>query len=122
VTTNGPPHQLVDKESKTHKINPILPSKTSWDYSRKDKCNSILKSWQMYFQASDYKGKNFLDLNNDNGKTICPTYSKGGAWLRHFSLSNTMCARVTRFITNHAPIGDYNESATCSCGHVPLKT
>ena len=30
-----PPHQLVDKESKTSKFHPILPSKTSWDYSRK---------------------------------------------------------------------------------------
>jgi len=36
-------YQLVDKESKTSKFHPILPSKTSWDYSRKEKCDSILK-------------------------------------------------------------------------------
>ena len=65
-----PPHHLVDKESKTSKFNPILPSKTSWDYSRKDECDSIIQKWQMYFQASDYKGRSFLDLNDDNGKPI----------------------------------------------------
>ena len=32
----------------------------------------------MYFQAFNYKRKNFLNLNDDNGKTICSTYSKSG--------------------------------------------
>ena len=31
----------------------------------------------MYFQASDYKGKNFLDLNNDNGKNNLSYLFKG---------------------------------------------
>jgi len=83
----------------------------------------------MYFQASDYKGRNFLELNNNNDKPICPTYSKGRAWLKHFDLSNnTMCAHITRLITNHTPIGKYrkrffpNEPTACSCSCVPLKT
>ena len=89
-----PPHLLVDKESKFHKMSPILPSKMSWKFSKKEECNSIVRKWQMYFQASNYKKRHFLDLNNDNDKPICPTYSKGGAWLKHFSLSNspTRCA------------------------------
>ena len=74
---NWPPHHLVDKESKSSRFNPILPSKISWDHSRKDKCNSIIQKWQMYFQASDYRGKNFLDLNDDDNKPIQPLYSKG---------------------------------------------
>jgi len=89
-----PPHQLVNKESKTSKFYPILPSKTLWDYSRKEECDSILKKWQMYFQAFDLKGRNFLDLNDDNNKPIQPSYSKGGSWLKHFSVSNSLCARV----------------------------
>jgi len=125
---NWPPHHLVDKESKSSRFNPILPSKPSWDHSRKDKCNSIIQKWQMYFQASDYRGKNFLDLNDDDDKPIQPSYSKGGAWLKHFSLSNSLCARVTRLITNHAPIGEYrigffpNEPSSCPCGQVSLET
>ena len=61
----------------------------------------------MYFQASEYKGRNFLDLNNDDNQPICPMYSKGGAWLKHFGLSNLMCVCITRLIMNHAPIGEY---------------
>ena len=122
-----PPHQLVDKESKTSKFHPILPSKTSWDYSRKKECDSILKKWQMYFQASDLRGRNFLDLNDDDDKLIQPSYSKGGSWLKHFSMSNSLCAWVTRLITNHASIGEYrkrffNEPTSCPCGQAPLET
>ena len=73
-----PPHLLVDKESKFHKISPILPRKTLWDFSRKEECNSIVKKRQMYFQVSDHKGKNFLNLNSDNNYPIYPSYSKGG--------------------------------------------
>ena len=28
-------------------------------------------------------------------------------WLKHFGCSNLLCARATRVITNHAPIGEY---------------
>ena len=38
----------------------------------------------MTFQASDYKGNNFLDLIDDNNLPTKPTYMKGGAWLKHF--------------------------------------
>jgi len=84
-------------------------------------CNSIVKKWQMYFQASDYRGKNFLDLNDDDDKPICLTYSKGGAWLKHVSLSNLLCACITILITNYAPIFP-NEPVSCPCGNTPLKT
>ena len=81
-----PPCLLVDKELKHLKINTVLPSKSSWEFSRKEKCNSIIYKWQMYFQASEYKGRNFLDLNDDNNQPIHLTYSKGSAWLKHFGL------------------------------------
>ena len=56
----------------------------------------------MYFQVSDLKGKHFLDLNNNDNKPIHPTYSEDSAWLKHFSLSNLLCAHITRLITSHA--------------------
>jgi len=76
----------VDKESKHIKTDPIFLSKTSWEFSRKEECDTIVKQWQMYFQASEYKGRNFLELNDNDHQPICPTYSKGGAKLKHFGL------------------------------------
>jgi len=84
-----------------------LPCKSSWEFSQKEECDDIVCKWQMMFQALEYKRRNFLDLNNDDNQLICPTYSKGGVWLKNFGLSNLICACITRLITNHAPIGKY---------------
>jgi len=86
----------------------IFPCKSSWEFSKKEECNLLLKNWQMTFQALDYKGKNFLDLNDDDNLPTRPTYSKGGAWLKYFGHSNMLCACTVRAITNYAPIGEYH--------------
>ena len=88
-------------------MNSILPSKSLWKFSKKEECDYIVKKWQMYFQAFKYKRNHFLDLNNDNNQSIHPTYSKGGAWLKYFSLCNSLCVCITRLITNHASIDKY---------------
>jgi len=36
------PHKDVDKEVKLSRIVPILPSKESWDFSKKTKCEDLL--------------------------------------------------------------------------------
>ena len=61
----------------------------------------------MTFQASDGKGHHFLDLLDDELNDIKPSYVKGGPWLQSFGHSNLLCARATRAITSHAPIGEY---------------
>ena len=61
----------------------------------------------MTFQASELKGKYFLDLLNTNNNIIEPSYIKDRLWLKYFGYSNSLCTRVTRAITNHAPIGKY---------------
>ena len=61
----------------------------------------------MTFQASDRKGKNFLELLNDDLNVVKPSYIKEGPWLQLVGHSNLLCARATRAITNHAPIGEY---------------
>ena len=55
----------------------------------------------MTFQASDYKGRNFPNLNNNDNQPICPTYSKSGVQLKCLGLSNLMCVHVIRLIINH---------------------
>jgi len=75
----------------------------------------------MTFQTLNLKDRNFLDLLNEEELPITPTYIKGEAWLKHFSHSNTLCARAIKTITNYAPIGEYHlwffpkEPFKCSC-------
>jgi len=102
------PHKDVDKEVKLSKVGPILPNKELWDFSRKSEYKDLLNYWKMSFQALDKKGHNFLNLDNVNeGTPIEPYYKKGEAWLKYFSHSNFTYARMTRLITNYAPIGAY---------------
>ena len=81
----------------------------------------------MTFQALDLKGRNFLELVNNDNNTLEPTYCKGGTWLQFFGHSNTLCAKATRAITNHTPIGEYhlrffaNKEFPCPCGLYPIK-
>jgi len=82
----------------------------------------------MRFQASDGKGNNFLDLVDNDFNTIELSYIKGGPWLQAFSHSNSLCARATQAITNHAPIGEYrlrffpNKQFSCPCNKYPIET
>ena len=61
----------------------------------------------MTFQASNGKGNHFLDLLDNDFNIIESSYTKGGPWLQVFGHSNSLCARTTRAITNHAPIRKY---------------
>ena len=121
-------HKDVDKDSKSFKPIPIFPCKTSWDFYKKTDSNDIIKQWKMRFQASDSKGNNFLDLLDNDFNIIEPSYIKGGPWLQAFGHSNSLCARATRAITNHAPIGEYrlrffpNENFSCPCNEYPIET
>jgi len=82
----------------------------------------------MTFQASHSKGKNFLDLLNDDLHPIELSCAKGGLWLLYFGHSNLLCTQASKAITNHAPIGEYQlrffprESFTCLCGIYTIKT
>jgi len=121
-------YQDVNKDSKSFNLTPFFPYKISWDYCKKINSNDIINQWKMTFQASDGKGKQFLDLVNDNLNIIEPVYTKGGSWLQVFGYSNLLCTRTTRAITNHAPIWEYhlrffpNEDFKCPCGNYPIES
>jgi len=107
---------------------PILPSKISWDYCKKFNSDNNIKLWKMTFQALDGKGRQFLDLVDNNLETIEPSYIKGDPWLQSFGHFNSLCTQATRAITNHIPIGEYrlqffpNEDFKCHCMSYPIKT
>ena len=61
----------------------------------------------MTFQASDGKSNNFLNLLDDDLNEIEPSCARGSPWFQAFGHFNSLCARATRAITNHALIGEY---------------
>ena len=82
----------------------------------------------MTFQASDGKGKHFLDLLDDNLNIIEPSYARGSSWLQTFGHSNLLCTRAVRTIINHAPIEEYrlqffpNIDFACPCNNYSIET
>jgi len=121
-------HQIVNKETKNMVSIPMFPYKSSWDFCKKSECNSILSQWKMTFQASDSKERNFLNLLSDDLLPIKPSCSKGGSWLSQFGHSNLLCAQVSRAITNHTPIGEYQlrffslEIFSYPCSSYPIES
>ena len=121
-------HGEVDKETKSFNLTPLFPCKNSWDFSKKNKSDNIIKAWKMMFQASDLKGNHFLDLLDDDNKIIKPTYAKGRSCLKLIGHSNSLCAHAMRAITNHAPISEYRlrffprKEFRCPCGRYPIKS
>jgi len=79
----------------------------SWNFNKREECDNIIREWYTTFQTLDLKGRNFLNLLNNNLSNIKSPYTKGGLWIEHFSFSNSLCAQATQAITNHTPIGEY---------------
>ena len=123
-----PRHALVDKEAKSSHIPPTLPEKNSFLLSKKKECDLILKSWQKLFKDSKKKEQLFLKFEDDNEKIIKLTYTKGGSWLSHIGISNSVCAKFTHMMLGHAPIGEYwqrffsNTPVQCPCGEADVET
>ena len=82
----------------------------------------------MTFQASDFKENHFLSLLDDNDNIIELLYVKRGLWLKMLDHSNSLYARATRVITNHAPTGKYRlrffprEEFKYPCSLYPIKS
>jgi len=118
----------VDKDSKSFVVTPSFPNKISWEFCKKSDSDELIKLWKMTFQASDGKGRNFLELLDDDLNAIEPSYIKGGPWLQIVGHSNSLCAQATRAITNHAPIGEYrlrffpNSEFSCPCNKYSIET
>jgi len=85
-------HHEVNKDSKSFLVTPSYPSKISWEYCKKSDSDELINLWKMTFQASEGKGKNFLDLLNNDLNDVKPSYAKGGPWLQQFGHSNSLCA------------------------------
>ena len=82
----------------------------------------------MTFQASETRGRHFLDLLDDDIYPIEPLYTKGDSWIKYFRYPNSLCVRDTRAIINHASIGEYclyffpKEDFNCLCENYPIES
>ena len=74
----------MDKETEEFNLIPLFPCKLSWNFNKKKESNNILNMWKMTFQASNKKGRHFLDLLDNDSCPIEPLYSKGGLWVTYF--------------------------------------
>jgi len=109
-------------------LTPLYPCKTLWNYNKKKESDNIITEWHKTFRTSDLKGKNFLNLLNNNHTIVEPFYMKGGLWIKKFSFSNLLCTQATWAITNHTSIGEYQlrfflrEEASCLCRFYLIKS
>jgi len=107
---------------------PSFTSKKLWDYSKKVEYNDIANIWKMMFQASEGRGKQFLELHDDDSNDIKLSYVKGGLWFQAFEYLNILCTHAMRAITNHASIGEYRlrffskEEFKCLYGVYPIES
>ena len=82
----------------------------------------------MVFQALDNKGRNFLELFDNNLNTVKPNYPKEESQLKYLGHSNSLCTRAMRAIVNHASIDEYwlrffkQEDFACSYSVYPIET
>ena len=74
-----PLFKSVDRDTKQFWQTPLFPCKSSWDFSKKSECNNIIQNWKLIFQASDLKGRQFLELINNNNNPIKPSYVNSGS-------------------------------------------
>jgi len=121
-------HVLVDYDIKKFNIYPLYLCKILQDFSKKKEYNNYIKNWQMFFQASDFKGKHFLELLDDELNTIELSYIQEDSWIKHFRHSNLLCTRAIRAINNYTPIGKYHlrfffkKDFSCPCSLYPIET
>ena len=90
-------HSAVNSETRKYQQNPSFPWITLWNFSKKRECNDIINEWEMIFQTSDGKGRNFLDLVDDENNPLELSYSKDNTWLQYFGHSNLLCTRIKSY-------------------------
>ena len=121
-------HHLVHEDVTNTRIAAGRHPATSLDALRSKSTTSCLDAWRSSLSHPSSQGHHFLSLKGGNRKPLQPSYAKGGSWLPFIAESVTLCARATRAILNHAPIGEFRqrffpaECTQCPCGHCQVET
>jgi len=99
-------------ETKSFRPIPMFLSKLSWDFSKKNKCDDLVNKWKMTFEASDLKGKHFLNLVDGDNNSLELSYIRGSSWLQNFGHFNSLYVRAFRAITNYVPIANIDSGSS----------
>jgi hypothetical protein len=102
---HGEVHKYVT--STTGKVAVTPATCATLNFCREKSSAQNLDHWDNMFNDPKYRSSNFLHLWGKEGKMPRPSSYKGGKWLQAFSLDVRLCARASRAILNHTPIGDY---------------
>jgi len=121
-------HFLAHEDATSTKIAAGHYPATLLDALRSKSAAAYLDVWRTSFARPSSQGRHFLPLKGGIKNLLQPSYAKGGGWLPFIGESVTLCARATRAILNHAPIGEFRqcffpaECIQCPCGHCQVET
>jgi hypothetical protein len=102
---HGEVHKYVT--STTGKVAVTPATCATLNFCREKSSAQNLDCWDNMFNDPKYRGSNFLHLWGKEGKMPQPSSYKGGKWLQAFGSDVRLCARASRAILDHAPIGAY---------------
>jgi ribonuclease HI len=99
-------NELVDSDAQAQaRSNEYQPDTISVSIARQTSEADALRAWTLDSRKPAIRGKQYLFSGRKPPK---PTTKKGGGlFMRAFGSSNSLAARASRAITNHAPLGDY---------------
>ena len=66
-----PLHRQADRQAKSHRIPIQYPNRESWELSRRNECEDIIKEWQMFFENA-HTGKTNFSTHMTTMTTLLP--------------------------------------------------
>ena len=121
-------HFLAHEDATSTKIAAGHYPATSLDALQSKSAAACLDTWRTSFARPLSQGRYFLPLKGGIKNLLQLSYAKGGGWLPFIGELVILCARATRAILNHAPIGEFRqrffpaECIQCPCGHCQVET
>jgi len=100
---------LAHEDATSTKITAGCYLATSLDALQFKSIAAYLNAWRTSFAHPLSQGCHFLPLKGGIKNLLQPFYAKGKSWLFFIGELVTLCARATRAILNHAPIGEFRQ-------------
>jgi len=118
-----PLHLRVDTESKQQVPSTYaIPCKTSWEFCRKEECDPLIRQWQMYSQATNWKGATIPWSHRQWRGSHRPILCQGRRLAQILrTLSITVCQSHSYDHEEYRQRFFPNEPKTCSCDNTTVE-
>ena len=77
-----PLHLLVNSDTRKFLMLPSFPCKSSWNFCKEYNNELVLNFWKIFFQALDYKERQFLELLDSDLNPLELSTKNSGPWLK----------------------------------------